>query len=115
MVITEFKVTVDLSSMSSLTVNATQSKVVFQPQSEDLSYKADLSLGGFNKVRIIGPASSLKKISEDDLQIIIDVSSLSHPSQEAQSAGATVTVQSDDVTDCWVYGAYKAKVLVSAK
>lgn len=113
--ITEFKVTVDLSSMSSLTVNATQSKVVFQPQSEDLSYKADLSLGGFNKVRIIGPASSLKRISEDDLQIIIDVSSLSQPSQEAQSAGATVTVQSDDVTDCWVYGAYKAKVLVSAK
>ena len=65
---------------------------------------------------IIGPAESLKKIDEDDIQVEINVSSLSVNSRIVQRVKVNnISIQSDEVDDCWVYGEYEAVLTINAK
>ncbi|MBQ7598640.1 MAG: hypothetical protein IJU56_08675 [Clostridia bacterium] len=113
--VNQFKVTVDLSSFSSKTIDATASNVFFQPQSTEFEYEALLQDAGLNKVKVIGSAQDLENISAENLQLVIDVSDLSAASDTAKSANVNITIQSEASRNCWIYGNYKANVLVKEK
>ena len=69
-----------------------------------------------DEIVLIGPAESLKKISEDDLQVEINVSSLSVNSRIIQRVKiSNISIPSDEVNDCWVYGEYEALINVNTK
>lgn len=111
-----FKVQVDLSSYRSKTIDASTSKVVFLNQSADFKYSADLANSGLDKVKVYGSAASLSKITADNLQIEINVSSLDTEVEKGQKVKiSNISIQSDEINDCWVGGNYTAKVKVSAK
>ena len=114
--VSEFKVSIDLSSFSSIQIDATKSNVVFLNQQSDYKYTASLDDVGLDKVLVIGPAASLKKITPEDLQIEINVSSLTRPSSLAHAVKITnISIQSEDVNDCWISGNYRARVSMTAK
>ena len=113
--VNQFKVTVDLSSFSAKTIDVTASNVFFQPQSTEFEYEALLQDVGLNKVKIIGQAQDLKNINADSLQLVIDVSEISAASDTAKDANVNITIQTEESQNCWIYGNYKAKVLVKEK
>lgn len=112
----EFMVFVNLQNMQSKTLDATGSNVVFLNQLNDKKYEADLSLDNLNTMKIIGSASSLAKITADDLQIEINVSSLKTGSAAWQDVKVSnVSIRAEGVDDCWVYGTYHARVRVKTQ
>lgn len=111
-----FTVTIDLGSVSETTLDASSSKVVFLNQSKDHKYTASLKKMGLDSVTIIGPKSSLDKITADMLQIEINVSSLDTSVSGYQRVSVSnISISSDEIDDCWVYGNYRARVSVSQK
>lgn len=109
--IQSFVVQVDLSNFSAREIDATQSNVVYLNQAQGTHYKANLSGKGLEKVKLIGPAASLSKITPEMLQIEINVSALNPARTGAQTIKITnISIASDEINDCWVYGSYKASV-----
>ena len=114
--IKSFKVTVDLSSFKSKTIDASASNVVFLNQSPDYRYTASLENSGLDKVVVFGSDAGLSKIKADNLQIEINVSSLDTAVKTGQSVKiSNISIRSEDITDCWISGTYRAVVSVSDK
>ena len=111
-----FKVTVDLGSVSETAIDASAANIVFLNQSKDHKYTASLKNMGLDSVTIIGPQKSLEKITSDMLQIEINVSSLNTSLSGYQRVSVSnISIRSEEINDCWVYGSYRAKVAVSEK
>lgn len=111
-----FKVTVDLGSVSETAIDASAANIVFLNQSKDHKYTASLKNMGLDTVTIIGPKRSLEKITADMLQIEINVSSLDTSLSGYQRVSiSNISIRSEEINDCWVYGSYRAKVAVSEK
>ncbi len=107
----EFRVTIDLGTMSQMTLDASNAKVVFLNQTKGFKYTALLSDLGLDSVTIIGPEKSLEKLKADMLQIEINVSSLNTDHTRYQEVEiSNISIQSPEIDDCWVYGSYRAKV-----
>lgn len=112
----KFDVSVDMSDMQSKTLKKAPTKIVYLNQSENYNYSVDFENSSLDEIVIIGPAESLKKIDEDDIQVEINVSSLSVNSRIVQRVKVNnISIQSDEVDDCWVYGEYEAVLTINAK
>lgn len=112
----QFKVTVDMSSMSKKTFDITDGKVVLLNQVEGFTYSVDTSRSNFDSVVVIGPKSSLDKITADDIQVEINVSSLSLKARGTQSIEVSnISIVNEEVNDCWIYGKYDAVIGVTAQ
>lgn len=111
-----FRVTVDLGSVSETTIDASTANVVFLNQSKEHKYTASLKNMGLDSVTVIGPEKSLERITPDMLQIEINVSSADTSFTGYQRVSVSnISIRSDEINDCWVYGTYNAKVSVSEK
>lgn len=114
--ITKFTVSLDMSSMSSLTLEKTPGKIVFLNHVEGYNYAINYEKSELNAITIIGPKDKLEKITEEDIQIEINVSSMSiMRSNEQLVEVSNISIVSDGFDDCWVYGKYKAYISVEAK
>ena len=112
----KFVVSVNMSEMSSKTLDKAPTKVVFLNQVEDYSYSVNYANSNLDEIVLIGPAESLEKITADDIQVEINVSSISVNSRIAQKVKVSnISIQSDEVDDCWVYGEYEAVLSINAK
>ncbi len=114
--ITKFNVTLDMSSMSSVTLEKTPGKIVFLNQDENYVYTINYEKSELDSITVIGPKEKLEKITEEDVQIEINVSSLSlMRSAEQLVEVSNISIVSEGFDDCWVYGKYKAYISVEAK
>lgn len=114
--IAKFTVSLDMSSMSSVTMEKTPSKIVLLNQDENYNYIIDFEKSELNAITVIGPADSLEKITNEDIQIEINVSSLSLGRSEEQVVEVSnISIASEKVNDCWIYGKYKAYISVEPK
>ncbi len=112
----EFEVTVDMSSMSKKTLDITDGKVVLLNQVDGFSYSVDTSRSNFDSVVVIGPKKSLDKITADDIQVEINVSSLSLLARGTQTIEVSnISIVNEQVNDCWIYGKYDAIIGVTAQ
>lgn len=112
----KFDVSVDMSKMSRKTLDKAPTKVVFLNQDENYNYSIDFENSNLDEIMLIGPADSLKKITADDIQIEINVSSLGVNSRIIQKVKVSnISIQSDDIDDCWVYGEYEAVISINTK
>lgn len=112
----EFTAKVDMSSMSEKTLTTVPGKIVYLNQDNNFDYSVDFSGGNLNNIVLIGPKESLDKITADDIQIEINVSSLNLSRSGAQTIEVSnISIQSDEVNDCWVYGRYTARVTADQK
>ena len=112
----KFTVSLDMSSMSSVTMEKTPSKIVLLNQDENYNYTINYEKSELNAITVIGPAESLGKITNEDIQIEINVSSLSLNRSEEQSVEVSnISIASEKVNDCWIYGKYKAYISVEPK
>lgn len=113
---TEFTVLVDLRGMQSKTLDATGCNVVFLNQAGGKKYTADLTGGELSRLQLIGPAASLDKLTADQLQIEINVSSLKTDTTAWQTVKVSnISIRAEGVDDCWVYGDYNARVRAQSK
>ncbi len=114
--IDNFTVTVDMSKMSSKVLDKVPSKVVFLNQEEGFNYSVDYENSKLDGIVVIGPEESLSKITADDVQIEINVSSLNVNARTTQTVEiSNISIQSDDINDCWVYGKYNAFININQK
>lgn len=116
--IQSFSVSVDLSSFGQKTIDASACKVVFLNQKDGYRYNATLTGYDLDNVTLIGPWNTLDKITADNIQIEINVSSLSTElsrEQKVEISNISIVSDSDEFNDCWVNGQYYASVLVSKK
>lgn len=112
----EFKVTVDMSSMSRKTFDITGGKIILLNQTEGLIYSVDTSHSNFDSVVIVGPKKSLEKLTADDIQVEINVSSLSARARGTQSIEVSnISIVNEEINDCWIYGKYNAVISVTAQ
>ncbi len=110
----KFKVTVDMSSMSQKTFDLTGSNIVLLNQTEGYSYSVDSLNSELDSVVIVGPESSLEKIKAEDIQVEINVSSLSVNARLRQSAEVTnISIVNSKINDCWIYGKYDVMVNIT--
>ena len=114
--ITKFTVSLDMSSMSAVTLQKTPAKIVFLNQDENYSYTINFEKSELNTVTVMGPKEKLDKITEEDIQIEINVSSLSlMRSNEQLVEVSNISIVSEGFEDCWVYGKYNAYISVEVK
>jgi hypothetical protein len=114
--ITKFTVSLDMSAMSALTLQQTPAKIVFLNQDENYNYTINFEKSELNAVTVMGPKDKLDKITEEDIQIEINVSSLNlEESAEQLVAVSSISIVSEGFDDCWVYGKYNAYISVEAK
>lgn len=114
--ISKFYVSLDMSSMSRKTLDETPGKIVFVNQDENYTYNINYSKSNLNKIVVMGPADSLEKISAEDIQIEINVSSLSKTRAAEQTVVVSnISISSDKVDDCWIYGKYEVTISVEPK
>lgn len=99
----KFIVKLDVSNLSQEYFVIAGSKVkVNNP--DNLNY----SVSGLNKsVMIVGSEKALESITEDDITVEIDISSLNISAGQTTTVPANVTVKS---ANCWVYGTYTVEV-----
>ena len=114
--ISKFTVSLDMSSMSSVTLKQTPGKIVLLNQDENYSYSINFEKSELNSVTVMGPKEKLEKITEEDIQIEINVSSLSLMRNNEQLVEVSnISIVTDGFDDCWIYGKYKAYISVEAK
>jgi hypothetical protein len=99
----KFIVKLDVSNLSQEYFVIAGSKVkVNNP--DNLNY----SVSGLNKsVMIVGSEKALESITEDDITVEIDISSLNISAGQTTTVPANVTVKS---ANCWVYGTYTVEI-----
>lgn len=111
-----FSVSINMSSMSKMTIDETPSKVVLSNQDENYNYIINYEKSDLDKITLIGPKSSLNNITQEDIQIEINVSSLSKSRASEQTFEVSnISITSDKGKDCWVYGKYKVVISVEPK
>lgn len=114
--IERFNVSVNMSEMSNKTLDKAPTKVVFLNQDENYNYAVDFENSNLDEIVLIGPKESLQKITADDIQVEINVSSLTVNSRILQKVKVSnISIQSDEIDDCWVYGEYFAVLSINAK
>ncbi len=114
--ITKFTVTLDMSSMASVKLNQTPGKIVFVNQDENYNYVINVEKSELNSITVIGPKEKLEKITQEDIQVEINVSSLSlEDSDEQMVEVSNISIVSEGFEDCWVFGKYKAYISVESK
>lgn len=114
--ITKFTVTLDMSSMASVTLSQTPGKIVFVNQDERYSYTINAEKSELNTITVIGPREKLENITQEDIQVEINVSSLNLEEKDEQMVEVSnISIVSDGFEDCWVYGKYKAYIAVEVK
>ncbi len=112
--IDKFTVTVDMSDMSSLTLDKVPGKVVFISQEEGFNYAINYEESDLSAITIIGPKESLEKITAEDLQLEINVASLAKGRATSQTIEVSnISIQSDKINDCWIYGKYNVLIDVT--
>ncbi len=112
----KFYVTLDMSSMSRKTLDKTPGKIVFINQDENYTYSINYEKSKLDNIVVMGPADSLKNITADDVQIEINVSSLSKTRTSEQTVEVSnISISSEKVNDCWIYGKYEVCISVQAK
>ncbi len=113
--IKQFTATVDMSHMSRKVLREVPGKIVYLNMDDKYDYAIDFGGGGLNSIVLIGPEESLDKITADDIQIEVNVSSLNLTRSGGQTLEVSnISIQSD-VNDCWVYGKYTANVTATQK
>lgn len=114
--ISKFTVSLDMSSMASVKLTQTPGKIVFVNQDENHNYTLDIEKSELNSITVIGPREKLEKITQDDIQVEINVSSLNLQENGEQTVEVSnISIVSEDFEDCWVYGKYKAYISVESK
>ena len=112
----EITVSLDMSSMERRVLNGTSGKTVYINQDDNFDYAVDFSVGNLNEIVIIGPAESLEKINAEDIQIELNVSTVNLARAGAQIIEVSnISIQSEKINDCWVYGKYNVRVSASSK
>ena len=114
--IAKFTVSLDMSSMSSVTFEKTPSKIVLLNQDENYNYIIDFEKSELDSIKVIGPRESLNKITTEDIQVEINVSSLdlANPNEQIVEV-SNISIASDKIDDCWIYGKYMAYITVEPK
>ncbi len=114
--IEKFTVTVDMSNMKTTTLTQTPGKVVFINQDENYAYNIDYEMSSLDSIQIVGPKESVEKISAEDLQIEINVSSMNLTRVSNQIVEVSnISIQGEEFSDCWVYGKYKVAITIVQK
>ena len=108
--IASFEVTADLSSFSTKTLKGIPSNIVFTGQASGKSYSVSETDKGLSGIVIVGPAASLGKITEDSLQVEVNVSKIEDGDSRTRCKVSNIIIPSSD--DCWVYGNYYCHVSV---
>lgn len=112
--VSNFKVSIDMSKMSSKKIEKTPFKIVFLNQAKECKYTIDYEKSPFDEIVIIGPKESLDKITPENIQMEINVSSLDVKKSSAQKIKiSNISIQSEEIKDCWIYGEYTATVSVT--
>ena len=111
-----FEVRVDFSAYQKQVIDASTSSVVLLNQSKNYKYEVDADAVDLRSVTVIGPAKSLATLTAENLQIEINVSALDVNGGRRQSVPVSnISIQSDTVKDCWVFGDYKVNIRVREK
>lgn len=114
--IVKFSVTLDMSSMSSMTLDKTPSKIVLLNQDENYNYIINYEKSELDAIKVIGPYSSIGEITYEDVQVEINVSSLDlTDGTEQEVEVSNISIAAEDIDDCWIYGKYKAYITVEPK
>ena len=114
--VSKFNVVLDMSAMGRKTLDETPGKIVFVNQDESYTYSINYADSSLNSITVIGPAESLAKITAEDIQIEINVSSLSTASAAEQSVVVSnISISSEKFDDCWIYGKYEVLISVEPK
>ncbi len=112
----KFTVTVDMSEMETTTLKQTPGKVVFINQDDNYTYNIDYEMSSLDSIQIVGPKESIEKISAEDLQIEINVSSMNLTRISNQIVEVSnISIQGEEFSDCWVYGKYKVAITIVQK
>lgn len=107
-------VTIDFSDLGKLVIEDQPSTYVLLNTDDDYEYSVDLDSQGLGGIVIVGPQESLDKLSVDDLQIEINVSSLDLSKTSTQTVDVlNITIDNSEVDDCWIVGEYEADIVVS--
>lgn len=107
---TEFEVYVDLSEYSKTTISYTVSNVIFLNKQDGMVYSVEQGQG-LDEITVIGPEASIEKLTSDDINIEINVSALNVSRSNGETLDVNISVGNTEITDCWVYGEYKAYVV----
>ncbi len=99
--ITEVTVTLNMKGILSKTITVTNA--CFNPK--NVSNGLTASMESFS-VKVIGPTAALKKITEDNISVVADLSSYS----KGEHSGVPVTVKISDKSDLWIAGIYTAVI-----
>ena len=114
--IEEFIVTLDMSGNDKLTFTNVPSIINCNRGNENFNYIVDYEKSGLNTITVIGPKEKLEKMTEEDIQVNIDVSNIDVTSTGEQIAKNTeISFFSEGFEDCWFYGKYNAYITVEAK
>lgn len=114
--VNKVSVSLDMSSMSRKTLDETPGKIVFVNQDDNYNYTINYEGSNLNGITVIGPADSLKKITAEDIQIEINVSSLAKTRASEQIVTVSnISISTDKVDDCWIYGKYEVAISVEPK
>ena len=114
--IKSFSVSIDMSSMGRVVLDETPGKVVLINQDEGFNYTINYQNSNLDEIVVMGPAESLEKITADDIQIEINVSSLSKSrSAEQDVEVSNISISSEKFGDCWIYGKYSVVISVEPK
>ncbi len=114
--VSKFYVSLDMSAMSKKTLDETPGKIVFVNQDENYAYSINYENSNLDNITVMGPSKSLEKISAEDIQIEINVSSLSKTRAAEQTVVVSnISISSDKVDDCWIYGKYEVAISVEPK
>lgn len=114
--IEEFIVTLDMSGNDKLTFTSVPSIINCNRGNENFNYVVDYEKSGLNAITVVGPKEKLEKMTEEDIQVNIDVAELDVTSTGEQIAKNTeISFFSEGFEDCWFYGEYNAYITVEAK
>lgn len=114
--IEEFVVTVDMSDKSMINLSEIPSKIVIVGNDENYNYNVDFKKSKLDSIAIVGPWDKVSQITEEDVQVDINVSSLNLETTKEQVVEvANISITTDQSKDCWVYGKYNAYITVEPK